>query len=213
MPRLSVNPGRIARGTLSTLATLAAMLLPGIAASQPVFNGGGLVEGLAAAANVSGIAKGTLPGVIDDAIDRIVLYVGLAATIVIIMAGFYLIVGLGSDDSRDKAKKIILYTVIGIAIIFFARLIVDFTFEIISGVGNSGARTVITDIVKRILTYLALLATMTIVIAGFYLILGLGSDDSREKSKKIILYTLAGLAVILFCRVIVGFVTTILDQP
>jgi hypothetical protein len=46
-----------------------------------------------------------------------------------------------------------------------------------------------------------------IIIAGIYMIISLGNDEQIEKAKKIIKYTLIGLVIILFSRVLVGLVT------
>ncbi len=67
-------------------------------------------------------------------------------------------------------------------------------------------------IVREILNYLALIATITVIIAGFYLVLSLGNEEGKEKAKKIVMYTLIGLVVILFARIIVGFITDTVDE-
>lgn len=80
----------------------------------------------------------------------------------------------------------------------------------ISGLPAGDVRTTIINIVQTVLSFLALAAVIAIIIAGIWLIVGMGSDDSKERAKKIILYTLAGLIIVLFARVIVGLVTVFL---
>lgn len=81
----------------------------------------------------------------------------------------------------------------------------------ISGLaGSMPIRAVITRVLNSVLNFLALIAVIVVIIAGFYLILSLGEDDQKEKAKKTIYYVLIGLAVILFARVIVGLVTVFL---
>lgn len=74
----------------------------------------------------------------------------------------------------------------------------------------------IRDVVIRILTmvldFMALAAVIFIIIAGIRLIVSGGSDDSKDKAKKIILYVIIGLLIILFARVIVGFFTNVLNS-
>ena len=53
-------------------------------------------------------------------------FLALIALIAIIIAGILLIVSGGSDEQKDRAKKIIIYVVIGLLVILFARLIVSF---------------------------------------------------------------------------------------
>jgi|SRR3989344_2102013 len=73
---------------------------------------------------------------------------------------------------------------------------------------NSGnVRDVIVDVINFILSFLSLIAVIMVIIAGFYLILGAGSEESVTRAKKIILYTIIGLIVIFFARLIVAFFT------
>ena len=71
-------------------------------------------------------------------------------------------------------------------------------------------RAVIIRILETVLSFMSLISVGAVIIAGIYLIVGMGSDDSREKAKKIIFYTLIGLTIILLSRVIVSLVTVIL---
>ncbi len=67
---------------------------------------------------------------IRDVILRVLSFVldflALAAVIFIIIAGIRMIVSGGSEDQKDKAKKTILYVIIGLLIVLFARVIVGF---------------------------------------------------------------------------------------
>lgn len=82
----------------------------------------------------------------------------------------------------------------------------------INGLNTSDPRAAVVNILRAVLNYLALIAVIMIVIAGFYLVLSFGDDDKKDKAKKIIYYTLIGLLVILFARVIVSFVTVWLSS-
>ena len=72
---------------------------------------------------------------------------------------------------------------------------------------GKNARETIIEIINFILSFLALIAVIMIIIAGFFLVLGGGSESSAARAKKIILYTIIGLVIIFFARVIVGFFT------
>jgi type IV secretory pathway VirB2 component (pilin) len=67
------------------------------------------------------------------------------------------------------------------------------------------------DIVSTLLGYLALAAVTMIIIAGLYMIFGMGSETSRDTAKKIIMYVLIGLILILMAGAIVAFVQDIAD--
>jgi type IV secretory pathway VirB2 component (pilin) len=73
--------------------------------------------------------------------------------------------------------------------------------------GGGDIRTAILNVLKFVLTFLALLAIIFIVVAGIRLIVSQGEEEQKEKAKKTILYVIIGLIVILFARVIVGFFT------
>lgn len=67
-------------------------------------------------------------------------------------------------------------------------------------------RTKVVNVLNFVLSFLALIAVITIIVAGFLLILGFGSDASIQRAKKIIIYTIVGLIVIFFARIIVEFI-------
>jgi len=66
-------------------------------------------------------------------------------------------------------------------------------------------REVLVRVINFALSFLALIAVLTIIVAAFFLILGMGSETSSQRARKIIIYTIIGLLVIFFVRVIVGF--------
>ncbi len=107
-------------------ATLGTIILVSTTASAQVFNGPGLEGGVNVAATIQGPAQGSA----YDVVLRITLFVlsflALAGVIAIIIAGIFLVVSGGSEDARERAKKIIIYVIVGLVLVFFARLIVGF---------------------------------------------------------------------------------------
>jgi|SRR3989338_4400870 len=75
-----------------------------------------------------------------------------------------------------------------------------------SGISGEGVRETIVSVLNFLISFLALIAVIAIIVAGFVFIFGAGSDTSVERGKKIIIYTIIGLIVIFFARVIVGFI-------
>ena len=105
---------------------LLAVLLPQRAAAA-VFDGGGILEGLGAAKKqVAGLATGDVRSVAERILTTALSFLALAGVIMIILAGVYMIFNNGEDDSKEKAKKIIIYTLIGLVIVLCARVIVGF---------------------------------------------------------------------------------------
>jgi hypothetical protein len=103
--------------------------LPDAFAAGPVVGGGDRIqEGLDRIKNEADVPTDTkdFRTAIADAVRFLVNFVALAAIITIIAAGFFLILGFGTDGSIQRAKKIFIYTILGIFVIFFARVIVAF---------------------------------------------------------------------------------------
>lgn len=114
---------------LCTCCLIATLLAPmaqvGVAAGA-VFDGPGLQGGVSEASNIQGPSKSDLRSLATNMLKLVLNFLALAATIVIVGAGIYLIVGAGSDDSKTKAKNIILYTILGLIVVLLARLAVGF---------------------------------------------------------------------------------------
>lgn len=117
-----------------SLAVFPIALYEGSALAQPhstrvtvtqVYNGPGLQPG-ADSLGVQGIQGGDLRATIANIVNKILTYVALIAVIVIIIAGLYLILSLGNDSAKDTAKKIVLYTAIGLILILISKALVMF---------------------------------------------------------------------------------------
>lgn len=101
------------------ITSLALSVLPRIAAAETAL-------GNADEINVGGGGGGDLKGTIVAIAQTILSFVSLVAVVVIVIAGIWLIVGLGDDSSKEKAKKIVIYTIAGLILILIARAIVTF---------------------------------------------------------------------------------------
>ena len=119
-------------------AVLAAIVLAVVCASTilpvsaSVFNGGGLVTGGNNASTISGVSTNSPRQFILNLLLVVLSYVNLIGVIVVVIAGLYLIFSNGNDEQKDKAKKIMLYLIIGLLLLLFARLIVVFFTQTIS---------------------------------------------------------------------------------
>ena len=63
---------------------------------------------------------------IVDFIVKVLDFIMLIAVIYVIIAGIRLIVSGGDEGEKDKAKNTIIYVIVGILIVLFARVIVTF---------------------------------------------------------------------------------------
>ena len=120
--------------TLAAVCMLlaASPILSAVHADGPVFNGGGLNEGINQANGINGPVTGNdVRTTIVNVLKTVLNYLGLFAVIMIVVAGFYLVLSGGNEEVKEKAKKIILYVVIGLLVIIFARAIVLFVTTVI----------------------------------------------------------------------------------
>lgn len=106
-----------------------AIALPHGSALAQVYNGPGLVEGTS---GVTGVTEGNLRTVVANIVNRILTYVAFVAVIVLIIAGLYLILSLGDDSAKEKAKKIVIYTAVGLILILVSKALVMFFISLIS---------------------------------------------------------------------------------
>lgn len=63
---------------------------------------------------------------IVNLITQVLDFVLIIAVIFVIVAGIRLIVSGGDEGEKDKAKKTIIYVIVGIIVVLFARVIVSF---------------------------------------------------------------------------------------
>lgn len=110
--------------TFTIIGILLAALLLGLAAQR-----GGLLasvgDGLDALQEVD-VPKGDVRVKIVEILNFLLSFVALAAVVVIIVAGFMFLFSFGSENTIQRAKKVIIYAVIGLLVIFFAIVIVSF---------------------------------------------------------------------------------------
>ena len=95
-------------------------------AHAQVFNGPGLQGGVAEASLIEGPVQAPLRVVILSFLYKALFFLGIAAVVMIVIAGFMFILSGGSDTAKDRAKKIIFYVAIGLIVILFARAGVGF---------------------------------------------------------------------------------------
>ncbi len=104
----------------ASLAIMAATAFAGKAMAQ---FGGPLpdIQGTPTATNESDIRQ-----IILRALTFVLDFLALIAVVFIIIAGIRLIVSQGEDEEKNKAKKTILYVIVGLLVVLFARVIVGF---------------------------------------------------------------------------------------
>lgn len=113
-------------------ATMAALVVSCISfgvnmdVNAQIFNGPGLGGGVSAASTIDGPVNQPLRVVIVRMLRYTLDFLALAAIIMIVVAGLYLVFSNGDEESAKKAKTIVKYVIIGLIVILLARLLVGF---------------------------------------------------------------------------------------
>ena len=117
--------------TLQRLSCRTWLVLTGVLApfSTALAGFGGPVPDIAGTPGA--VDKGGIRNVILTMLAFVLDFLALAAVIFIVIAGIRLLVSQGSDEQKDKAKKTILFVIIGLLVVLFARVIVGFFTETI----------------------------------------------------------------------------------
>ena len=61
-----------------------------------------------------------------DVIRKILAFMALVAVVFIVIAGIRLVISQGEEAEKDKAKKTILFVIVGLVVILLAQGIVEF---------------------------------------------------------------------------------------
>ncbi|PIR53714.1 hypothetical protein COU75_04580 [Candidatus Peregrinibacteria bacterium CG10_big_fil_rev_8_21_14_0_10_42_8] len=210
------------RTLLAPSTVLLALLIGFFVGAMPemvtaqVYGGPGIIGGISQAQAILGISNGDLRGTILSLLFAALSFMALAAFVVIVIAGIYLVLSLGDEGQKDKAKKIIGYAAGGLIVIALAAAIVGIVITATNGEGLFGPlpawptgtdpRAVILGVLLGILLFMGLAAVVIIVIAGIILIFSLGNEGSLDQVKRIILYAVSGLIIIALAAGIVTFI-------
>lgn len=201
----------------AALLGVVAAVIPDIVAAQ-FYGGPGIVGGIDHAENIGGVSRDDIRDIILNLLLAVLLFMGLAAVVVIAIAGIYMVISVGDETAKDKTKKIITYAVFGLIIIGIAAgivtIIIDATgggsiFGPVPDLGNTGGsdiRVVILNILFTVLSFMALAAVVVIVIAGILMVVSLGDETAKDRAKRIIFYAVIGLVIILIASAIVRIV-------
>lgn len=68
----------------------------------------------------------SLPEAVQDIVNVFLTLVAIAAVIVIVYAGVRYIISLGEEDEAARAKRMILYAVIGLIVVGLSAAVVNF---------------------------------------------------------------------------------------
>ena len=74
----------------------------------------------------------TIPAILDRIINFMLILAGPIAVLMLVYAGYLFVVGGTKEESIKKARSIILYVVIGIAVLVLSKAIVSVVIDVIN---------------------------------------------------------------------------------
>lgn len=171
--------------------------------------------GMGLAGFASFIAQAFLPSVVGSAIvapapidtavniaaDFVTILAGVFLVFLISYSGFRIIVLQGDEGEIDKQKKNFFNGLIGIAILFLARV------GILAILPSGGPNTIISEIagiIKFLLEIIATLSVVTLIASGVLLIVSMQSDALKQRGKRMFFSTLIILIIVIFSHALVS---------
>ena len=85
----------------------------------------------------------TVDSLVEDkiwiAIDFFIYFSAFVAVVLIVVAGYMFITSAGDPEKVQKAQKVITGAIVGMVIVFLARMIVGFVFDVLQDNVDSGS--------------------------------------------------------------------------
>ncbi len=122
------------------------------------------------------------------------------AVLMLIWAGFLFATAQGSPDKIEKAKKNLIWTVAGIAVILASQAIISYITEILGGTGSGAGSALITKIKGTLYQISGLLFVLVTVyffwgVAEFVRASGSGDTEKIKTGKKHMVWGIIGMVI------------------
>lgn len=142
------------------------------------------------------------------------IFVGAVAVLMIVIAGFRLVVQGSNEETMAKAKKQVMYAAIGIVVIGLSELVVkDIVFpEAGSKLSDvQRANELIINLTNFASSFIATIAVAMLMYGGVLYVTAAGDESKTEKAKKIFVQAVIGILIALAAF---GIVNTVIQfQP
>ena len=166
----------------------------------------------------NGLPDEMMVSLISTILDTIYKIVVGLSLIFIVIGGIMYMVSSGNDEKMAKAKKIVIYAIMGLAITVGAAI---FLKEIATALGIrndlftvggdniekledvEGMQTVMGRVISLLLTSLGMLGIIGLVIGGIWYLNAGGNEDKMEIGKKTLIYSVLGLVIAIGSLIIV----------
>ena len=147
---------------------------------------------------------------INGIVEFIASFAVAIGVLYLVISAIQLIVAGTNEDATDKAKKGILYAIIGITLIFLMYTIVSFFFGFdkegrLTGFDLAAINIEIAKWANILLGFVAFFAVLAIIYSGVRMITHLGDEDTINTSKNTIKYAVIGIVLAFSAWTIVKF--------
>jgi len=136
---------------------------------------------------------------------------GTIAVIFIIIGGVMYMLSGGSQEATERAKKTVIFAIVGLAIVLAAPLFYQEIKGILSGSSpGSALQQLLLNVLKLLLSIVGFLAIISMVIGAIWMFTAVGDDDRYELGKKTATYSIIGLAIALSALIIANQVKSLI---
>lgn len=149
------------------------------------------------------IAPTTIEGVLGSIMAYLQGIAGTIAVIFIIIGGIMYMISGGDKDMVERAKKTLIFAIVGLAIVLAAPLFYTEVKAVLSGNSpGSALQALLLNILKLLLAIVGFLAIISMVVGAIWMLTAVGDDDRYELGKKTATYSIIGLVVALAALII-----------
>lgn len=146
----------------------------------------------------------------EDLVVNIIQWIigisGVVAAIFVVIGGISYMTSAGDSGKLQKAKATITYALIGLIIVALSEVILSFVIDMINNADASGDfSSALQSLLNSVIGICGLVATIFVVMGGYYYITAAGDPGKIQKAKNTILYACIGLAVCALAFAIVNF--------
>lgn len=148
-------------------------------------------------------------------INAVLSFLGIIFLILIIYGGYTWMFAGGNEATVDKAKKIIINSTIGVAVILASAAIAQFVIKTLAEEGvdattwndpESSVMDIIVRVVNAALSFLGVFLVGFIVYGGYMWMFSGGNQERVDKARKILINSVIGAVIVLMAFAISQFV-------
>jgi type IV secretory pathway VirB2 component (pilin) len=156
------------------------------------------------------IGPTTIEGVLGNIMSYLQGIAGAIAVIFIIIGGIMYMVSGGSKEGTERAKKTLIFAIVGLAIVLAAPLFYQEIKAVLSG-GSPGSalKDILLRVLQLLLSIVGFLAIISMVIGAIWMFTAVGDEERYELGKKMAGYSILGLVIALSSLIIANQVTTL----